>query len=64
VNGRRLGTRRLSNGQHQVTYYGQPLYLYRGDRRPGQTNGEQRTTSRGAWFVIATNGRAVANGGY
>jgi predicted lipoprotein with Yx(FWY)xxD motif len=64
VHARRLGTRRLRNGQRQVTYYGQPLYLYGGDRRPGQTRGEQKSTSRGAWFVISTGGRAVANGYY
>ena len=60
----KLGTRRLRNGQHQVTYYGQPLYLYKGDRRPGQTKGEQKSTSRGAWFVISTGGRALAGGYY
>jgi predicted lipoprotein with Yx(FWY)xxD motif len=60
----KLGTRRLSNGQHQVTYYGQPLYLYKGDKRTGKTNGEEKATSQGSWFVISVSGRPLANGGY
>lgn len=64
INVRKLSTRRLPNGQHQVTYYGQPLYLYRGDRKPGQRNGEQMGNSRGTWFVIDTSGRPKQNGGY
>lgn len=60
----KLGTRRLSSGKRQVTYYGQPLYLYKGDRRPGKTNGEEKGNSRGSWFVISTAGRPVASGGY
>ena len=64
INGKKLSTRRLPNGQHQVTYYGQPLYLYKGDKAPGKTNGEQRSNSKGSWFVIGTTGRALSNGGY
>jgi predicted lipoprotein with Yx(FWY)xxD motif len=60
----KLGTRRLRDGKHQVTYYGQPLYLYKGDKRPGKTSGEEKGNSRGSWFVISTTGRALANGGY
>jgi predicted lipoprotein with Yx(FWY)xxD motif len=60
----KLRTRRLRNGQHQVTYYGQPLYLYRGDRKPGQTRGEEKGNSKGSWFVISTSGRALARGVY
>lgn len=59
VKARKLGTRTLSNGKRQVTYYGQPLYLYRGDHSPGQTNGENKTQATGSWFVIATTGQAT-----
>jgi predicted lipoprotein with Yx(FWY)xxD motif len=64
LNARKLRTRKLSNGQRQVTYYGQPLYLYKGDRKPGQVNGEsRRCRSRQGlikpWFVIGPSGRAV-----
>jgi predicted lipoprotein with Yx(FWY)xxD motif len=57
VSQHKLATRRLSNGTRQVTYYGQPLYLYKGDRRPCQVNGEERPSGSGAFFVITTGGR-------
>jgi predicted lipoprotein with Yx(FWY)xxD motif len=59
----KLGTRSL-NGKKQVTYYGQPLYLYKGDTRPGTTKGEQRYQGSGAWFVISVDGRAIPKPGY
>jgi predicted lipoprotein with Yx(FWY)xxD motif len=55
----RLGTRKLRSGKRQVTYYGQPLYLYKGDHKAGQANGENKTLASGSWFVISTTGQAV-----
>jgi predicted lipoprotein with Yx(FWY)xxD motif len=60
----KLSTRKLSNGKHQVTYYGQPLYLYKNDTKPGSTKGENQYQANGAWFVISTTGRAVPPPGY
>jgi predicted lipoprotein with Yx(FWY)xxD motif len=60
----KLSTRKLSNGKHQVTYYGHPLYLYRGDKKAGQANGEGQYSGNGAWFAINTSGRAVPPGIY
>jgi predicted lipoprotein with Yx(FWY)xxD motif len=57
INRHKLGTRKLQNGKHQVTYYGQPLYAYKGDRRPCVVNGEERTSGNGSFFVITTSGR-------
>lgn len=57
VNGHKLGSRTLKNGQHQVTYYGQPLYLYKGDRKSCAVNGEDRVSGNGSFFVITTSGR-------
>lgn len=57
VNARKLGSRRLKNGGHQVTYYGQPVYLYTGDRKPCAVNGEDRVSGNGSFFVITTSGR-------
>jgi predicted lipoprotein with Yx(FWY)xxD motif len=55
---RKLGSRRLSTGQRQVTYHGEPLYLYKGDHKPGQTNGERQRQDNGTWMAVqATNGR-------
>jgi predicted lipoprotein with Yx(FWY)xxD motif len=60
----KLSTRKLSNGQHQVTYYGHPLYLYKGDKKPGRANGEGKYGGSGAWFAINKYGQAVPSGGY
>ncbi len=49
-----LGTRRLANGKHQVAYYGQRLFRYTGDKRPGQTNG-----LGGNWELIDPAGNWV-----
>ena len=57
VNGHKLGSRALKNGRHQVTYYGQPVYLYTGDRKPCAVNGEDRVSGNGSFFVITTSGR-------
>jgi predicted lipoprotein with Yx(FWY)xxD motif len=59
ISSSKLSTRKLSDGKHQATYYGQPLYLYKGDTKPGTTKGEQKYQGNGAWFVINTAGRAV-----
>lgn len=64
INARKLSTRKLSNGKHQVTYYGQPLYTYTGDKKAGQTKGEAKPTSTGTWVVISTSGRPVPPPGY
>lgn len=32
------------------------MYIYKGDRRPGQTNGDHRYQGSGAWFVITPDG--------
>jgi predicted lipoprotein with Yx(FWY)xxD motif len=57
VNAHKLGSRRLKSGKHQVTYYGQPVYLYKGDRKPCAVNGEDRISGNGSFFVITTSGR-------
>ena len=64
LNASKLSTRTVSGGQRQVTYYGHPLYLYSGDKNPGQTNGEGKYSGSGAWFALNTHGQAVASGGY
>ena len=64
INAKKLSTRKISGGRHQVTYYGQPLYLSAGDKKPGQTKGEAKSTSSGTWVVISTSGRPVPPPGY
>ncbi len=64
INAGKLSTHKLSSGKHQVTYYGQPLYLYSGDKSAGQTKGEAKSTSSGTWVVVSTSGRPVPPPGY
>ncbi len=52
-----LGTGTTSYGLMVVTYYGRPLYLYSGDKNPGDVNGEDMNI---AWYVISVSGQVVA----
>lgn len=53
-----LGTTMRSNGAHQVTYGGYPLYLYAGDKKAGDVSGQgfQKT-----WYVVSSTGALVKN---
>jgi predicted lipoprotein with Yx(FWY)xxD motif len=44
-----LGFTTRSNGTKQVTYGGHPLYYFKGDTGPGQTNGQG---VGGVWFLV------------
>ncbi len=52
-----FGTATTSYGLMVVTYYGRPLYLYKGDMNPGDVNGEDMNIS---WYVISVEGQVVA----
>jgi predicted lipoprotein with Yx(FWY)xxD motif len=54
-----LGTTRRKNRTLQVTYNRHPLYLYTGDRRPGQITGEGAHAFGGHWYLVNTTGNAV-----
>lgn len=45
-----LGTITRDDGSPQVTYNGEPLYLFAGDASPGDTNGDG---VGGVWHVVA-----------
>jgi predicted lipoprotein with Yx(FWY)xxD motif len=55
INATKLGTKKI-NGKKIITYYGQPLYRYKGDKKPGQSNGEARQQGNGAWYVVGRSG--------
>jgi len=58
VDGSLLGTVDRDDGTKQVTYSGQPLYLFASDQ-PGTTNGQG---VGGVWFLVSPSGGAVAPG--
>ena len=54
-----LGTVKRPDGRLQVTYDGFPLYLFSGDTRPGEVNGQG---AGGVWHAIAPSGFPVTKG--
>lgn len=58
VRSKLLGTTVRKSGT-QVTYAGHPLYMYAGDKKAGQTNGEGSKAFGAAWYVLAPNGHRI-----
>jgi predicted lipoprotein with Yx(FWY)xxD motif len=58
-----LGRIKRANGSQQVTYSGHPLYLYVGDSKPGQTNGEGSQEFGAGWDVLAPSGKKIESDG-
>jgi predicted lipoprotein with Yx(FWY)xxD motif len=54
-----LGTIRRPDGTHQVTYAGHPLYLFSGDTRRGQTNGEGLHDFGAGWYALTPSGKKI-----
>ncbi|MHB8531780.1 MAG: COG4315 family predicted lipoprotein [Solirubrobacteraceae bacterium] len=59
VNARLLGTIKLQDGKHQITYGGHPLYRYSGDTAPAQTDYVGANLSGGTWSAINARAGAV-----
>jgi predicted lipoprotein with Yx(FWY)xxD motif len=57
-----LGTTKRSDGSTQVTYAGHPLYLFKGDTKAGQHNGQGSDAFGADWLVVAPNGKAITRG--
>jgi len=57
-------------GGKQVTYNGHPLYLFKGDKSPGDTNGQGLNAFGGSWYALSAAGDKVtkqpsgSGGGY
>jgi predicted lipoprotein with Yx(FWY)xxD motif len=60
IDASKVGTTPRSDGKPQLTYDGHPLYLYDGDRKPGDTNGEGLNTLGAAWFALSPAGEQVS----
>jgi predicted lipoprotein with Yx(FWY)xxD motif len=52
-----------SDGAPQVVYHGRPLYLFSGDKNPGDTNGQGVTAFGGAWYAVSPAGNMVTGAG-
>jgi predicted lipoprotein with Yx(FWY)xxD motif len=57
-----LGLTRAGSGVRQVTYAGHPLYTFAGDKRPGQTSGENLSAFGADWYAVDASGRKVEQG--
>ena len=55
-----LGTIPRSDGAPQVTYNGHPLYLYIGDRKPGDTNGQRLNAFGAEWDALSPAGNQIS----
>ena len=60
-----ISTTSRSGGAKQVTYNGHPLYLFKGDSNPGDTNGQGSTGFGAPWYVLSPAGKQItkASGG-
>jgi predicted lipoprotein with Yx(FWY)xxD motif len=54
-----VGTTMRSDGKAQVTYNGHPLYVFSGDEKAGDTNGEGVNAFGGNWYVLDPSGNKI-----
>jgi predicted lipoprotein with Yx(FWY)xxD motif len=54
-----LGTVSRPDGTRQVTYAGHPLYLFSGDSKSGQTNGEGLHDFGAGWYALTPSGKKI-----
>jgi len=64
-----VSTAARSDGKRQVIYNGHPLYLFSGDQKAGDTNGQGVNAFGGLWYAVSPAGNQVAGssgsgGGY
>jgi predicted lipoprotein with Yx(FWY)xxD motif len=55
-----VGSTTRSDGTSQVTYNGHPLYLFTGDAKAGDTNGEGVNAFGGLWYAVSPAGNQVS----
>ena len=54
-----LGTIKRADGKKQVTIAGHPVYLFSGDSKRGQTNGEGLTDFGASWYALSPSGKKI-----
>ncbi|MER7394620.1 hypothetical protein ABT381_03760 [Streptomyces sp. NPDC000151] len=52
-----LGSTKRSDGTTEVTYNNHPLYYYAGDKKPGDTNGQELNQFGAEWYVLTASGK-------
>jgi len=52
----KLGTIRRKDGGTQVTYDDHPLYVFTGDKRPGEMNGQDVHSFGARWYAVQSDG--------
>jgi predicted lipoprotein with Yx(FWY)xxD motif len=55
-----VATTTRSDGNPEITYNGHPLYLFEGDKQPGDANGQGLTAFGGGWFALSALGSQVS----
>ena len=50
---------RAGNGVQQATYAGHPLYTFVGDKRAGQTSGDNLNSFGAEWYAVSASGAKV-----
>ncbi|MEA2250414.1 MAG: hypothetical protein QOG70_656 [Solirubrobacteraceae bacterium] len=55
----KLGTTKRSDGTTQVTFGGHPVYRFKNDAKPGDTNGQGLTAFGGVWYVLSPSGTVI-----
>lgn len=56
-----VGSTARPDGKPQLTYNGHPLYLYAGDEKAGDTNGQAINGFGAPWFVLAPGGTQISS---
>jgi predicted lipoprotein with Yx(FWY)xxD motif len=56
----KLETITRPGGTQQVTYNGHPVYLYIGDKKAGEVNGQGVTAFGAAWFALTPAGNQIS----
>jgi predicted lipoprotein with Yx(FWY)xxD motif len=59
----KLSTIQRRDGSRQVTYAGHPLYLYLGDTKAGQTDGQGSLAFGARWWMLAPSGKVIKKTG-
>jgi predicted lipoprotein with Yx(FWY)xxD motif len=55
-----IGTTKRQDGTSQVTYNGHPVYLFSGDQKAGDTNGQGVNAFGASWFALTSSGSQVS----